>query len=98
MLVGNKTDLQSQRDVKTEEGTAFAQKNKLSFIETSAKDKTNVAEAFERLITEIYRQVNAPHPEVDGSEERDKVRPQKGLVIQPPQEKEAPQKEDDCKC
>jgi len=98
MLVGNKTDLASQRDVKTDEGMAFAAKNKLSFIETSAKDKTNVAEAFERLINEIYKQVNAPHPDGEVAEE-EKVRPNKGMVIQPaPADKEAPKKEDDCKC
>eukprot|EP01126_Amoeba_proteus_P019559 TRINITY_DN2011_c0_g2_i3.p1 TRINITY_DN2011_c0_g2~~TRINITY_DN2011_c0_g2_i3.p1 ORF type:complete len:199 (+),score=51.02 TRINITY_DN2011_c0_g2_i3:80-598(+) len=49
MLVGNKTDVHS-RDVTTEEGMEFAQKNRLQFIETSAKDNSNVSEAFERLI------------------------------------------------
>eukprot|EP01126_Amoeba_proteus_P019556 TRINITY_DN2011_c0_g1_i4.p1 TRINITY_DN2011_c0_g1~~TRINITY_DN2011_c0_g1_i4.p1 ORF type:complete len:170 (-),score=26.02 TRINITY_DN2011_c0_g1_i4:162-671(-) len=55
MLVGNKTDVHS-RDVTTEEGMEFAQKNRLQFIETSAKDNSNVSEAFERLIREICKQ------------------------------------------
>lgn len=50
MLVGNKTDLADQRDVSTEEGMEFSKKNNLHFIETSAKDNSNVSEAFERLI------------------------------------------------
>eukprot|EP01126_Amoeba_proteus_P031779 TRINITY_DN310_c0_g1_i1.p1 TRINITY_DN310_c0_g1~~TRINITY_DN310_c0_g1_i1.p1 ORF type:complete len:132 (-),score=23.25 TRINITY_DN310_c0_g1_i1:152-547(-) len=56
MLVGNKTDLIDQRDVSTEEGKEFALKNKLHFVETSAKDNSNVQEAFERLIKEICKQ------------------------------------------
>eukprot|EP01125_Pyxidicula_operculata_P017816 TRINITY_DN628_c0_g1_i1.p1 TRINITY_DN628_c0_g1~~TRINITY_DN628_c0_g1_i1.p1 ORF type:complete len:178 (-),score=37.87 TRINITY_DN628_c0_g1_i1:605-1138(-) len=50
MLVANKTDLESQRDVTTEEGKEFAAKHQLSFIETSAKDNSFVAEAFQRLV------------------------------------------------
>lgn len=50
MLVGNKTDLVDQRDVSTDEGLEFSKKNNLHFIETSAKDNSNVSEAFERLI------------------------------------------------
>jgi Ras-related protein Rab-11A len=53
MLVGNKSDLEEHRDVSTEEAMEFAQKNKLHFMETSAKDNSNVSEAFEKLIREI---------------------------------------------
>lgn len=104
MLVGNKTDLANQRDVSTEEGREFAAKNKLSFIETSAKDKTNVNEAFERLVHEIYKQVNAPHQDsdahdVDGNEP---ARPVKGIVLTSPDDDknkaDGKKKEDDCKC
>lgn len=103
MLVGNKTDLANQRDVSTEEGREFAAKNKLSFIETSAKDKTNVNEAFERLVHEIFKQVNGPHPDgdahdVDGNEP---ARPAKGMVLTPPDDDKSKadgKKEDDCKC
>lgn len=61
------------------------------------QDKTNVAEAFERLINEIYKQVNAPHAPEEGAEEA--VRPKPGMVITAPKEDaNAPKKEDDCKC
>uniref|UniRef100_A0A6B2LMF8 Uncharacterized protein n=1 Tax=Arcella intermedia TaxID=1963864 RepID=A0A6B2LMF8_9EUKA len=61
MLVGNKTDLESLREVPTSAATEFAQKNSLLLIETSARDNTNVNEAFYKLIQEIYKQVNSPH-------------------------------------
>jgi Ras-related protein Rab-11A len=38
------------RAVTTEQGADFAQKKKLSFLETSALDKTNVQEAFMELL------------------------------------------------
>ncbi|MBN3282342.1 RB11B protein, partial [Polyodon spathula] len=58
MLVGNKSDLRHLRAVPTDEAHAFAEKNTLSFIETSALDSTNVEEAFKNILTEIYRIVS----------------------------------------
>uniref|UniRef100_A0A3Q3EK11 RAB11B, member RAS oncogene family, b n=1 Tax=Labrus bergylta TaxID=56723 RepID=A0A3Q3EK11_9LABR len=58
MLVGNKSDLRHLRAVPTDEARAFAEKNTLSFIETSALDSTNVEEAFKNILTEIYRIVS----------------------------------------
>ena len=51
MLVGNKCDLEHQREVSTDEAKAYAEKNSMMFIETSAKDGTNVEEAFLNLVT-----------------------------------------------
>ena len=36
-LIGNKSDLEAQRDVTYEEAAAFAEENGLMFIEASAK-------------------------------------------------------------
>ncbi|GBP14580.1 Ras-related protein Rab-11A [Eumeta japonica] len=58
MLVGNKSDLRHLRSIPTEEAKAFAEKNGLSFIETSALDSTNVEPAFQNILTEIYRIVS----------------------------------------
>jgi len=58
MLVGNKSDLRHLRAVPTDEAKAFAEKNNLSFIETSALDSTNVETAFHNILTEIYRIVS----------------------------------------
>ncbi|XP_075015846.1 ras-related protein Rab-11A isoform X2 [Calonectris borealis] len=51
MLVGNKSDLRHLRAVPTDEARAFAEKNGLSFIETSALDSTNVEAAFQTILT-----------------------------------------------
>jgi len=66
MLVGNKCDLRHLREVPTEMATEFAEKNGLSFIETSALDSTNVELAFTQILTEIYRQ--SARPQQGGSE------------------------------
>eukprot|EP01033_Poteriospumella_lacustris_P013182 gene13181-9445_t len=55
MLVGNKSDLRHKRAVSTEDAMAFAERNNLAFIETSALDSTGVNEAFRQILTEIYR-------------------------------------------
>ena len=46
MLIGNKADLDSRRQVSTEEGERFAKENGLIFLETSAKTSFNVEQAF----------------------------------------------------
>lgn len=58
MLVGNKSDLRHLRAVPTEEATSYAERNQLSFIETSALDSTNVERAFTNILTEIYKSVS----------------------------------------
>ena len=42
MLIGNKCDLESKRQVSKEEGAAFAKEHNLLFLETSAKTAENV--------------------------------------------------------
>jgi small GTP-binding protein len=51
MLVGNKADLRHLREVPTEPAKEYAEKNSLSFIETSALDATNVELAFQNILT-----------------------------------------------
>lgn len=57
LLVGNKADLASHRQVKTEEGLKFAQDNGLIFIETSAKSAENVEKAFIMSAQRIYQNI-----------------------------------------
>jgi len=55
MLIGNKCDIaESARTVSTEEGQEFANKNGLTFLETSAKTAENVDRLFEESATKIY--------------------------------------------
>ncbi|MED6257304.1 Ras- protein Rab-11A [Ataeniobius toweri] len=58
MLVGNKSDLRHLRAVPTEEAKGFAEKNALSFLETSALDSSNVELAFQTILTAIYNIVS----------------------------------------
>ncbi len=50
MLVGNKDDLINQKEVSTEDGKRFAEVYSYFFLETSAKENTNVDKAFKLLI------------------------------------------------
>ena len=58
VLVGNKCDLEEDREVNAEEGRNLAKKHKALFFETSAFDGTNVDEAFGEigsLVLEDYQ-------------------------------------------
>merc|ERR1712063_221943 len=57
MLIGNKSDLESRREVKREEGEAFAREHGLVFMETSAKTAAGVEEAFINTAREIYEKI-----------------------------------------
>lgn len=57
MLIGNKSDLDARREVKREEGEAFAREHGLVFMETSAKTAANVEEAFINTAKEIYEKI-----------------------------------------
>ncbi|XP_072249634.1 ras-related protein Rab-25b [Leuresthes tenuis] len=59
MLVGNKTDLESERSVPTEEAKDFAEKKGLLFLETSALESTNVEAAFNSVLAEIHKKVSS---------------------------------------
>lgn len=52
-IAGNKIDLEEERKVQTEEGKKLAEEYGFPFVETSAKDGTNINEAFEDLVERI---------------------------------------------
>lgn len=53
VLVGNKSDKESQREIDTDFARKFAELNGMLFIETSAKNFSNVQIAFELLTKEL---------------------------------------------
>eukprot|EP00004_Rigifila_ramosa_P005147 TRINITY_DN1561_c0_g1_i2.p1 TRINITY_DN1561_c0_g1~~TRINITY_DN1561_c0_g1_i2.p1 ORF type:complete len:135 (-),score=30.41 TRINITY_DN1561_c0_g1_i2:43-447(-) len=55
VLVGNKSDLESERQVSTEEGRELAKSFGATFLETSAKNKTNVEESFHAAVRLIRK-------------------------------------------
>ena len=55
ILLGNKIDLKDSREVPKEEGEEFSKSKNINFLEVSAKDGTNVKEAFDLLIADILK-------------------------------------------
>ena len=55
VLLGNKSDLESQRVISTEEGKNKAELFKFAFMETSALNGNNIEKAFDELIKEVYK-------------------------------------------
>jgi len=53
LLVGNKSDLSSKRQVSYEQAKEFADSMNMEFIETSAKQSNNVDRAFTTIATQI---------------------------------------------
>ena len=50
LLLGNKTDLEGDRQVSTQEGVDLSLEHNYTYMETSCLKNTNVADAFETLI------------------------------------------------
>ncbi|CAO1941408.1 unnamed protein product, partial [Urochloa humidicola] len=55
MMVGNKSDLNHLRSVPEEDGQALAEKEGLSFLETSALEALNVEKAFQTILADIHQ-------------------------------------------
>ena len=78
MLIGNKSDLEARREVKREEGEAFAREHGLVFMETSAKTAANVEEAFINTAKEIYDKIQEGVFDVNNEANGIKIGPQLG--------------------
>lgn len=80
LLVANKTDMSDKREVKTEEGLNLASSYGVGFVEASAKDATNVTEAFTRLSKEMLEKTEKASAERTADFSQDSlVRPQVGV-------------------
>ena len=62
VLVGNKCDLESERQVTTGEGQDLAKSFGCPFFESSAKTRINVEESFFSLVREIRKDLNKAAP------------------------------------
>lgn len=65
-LVGNKSDLDSERQVQQVEGATLARESGLLFFETSAKTGENVEEAFLQTARSIMRKLDQGLIDVEG--------------------------------
>jgi len=55
ILVGNKCDMENERKVTVEQGKEFAEQYGMKFFETSAKNSTNVSDAFIAMTKEVMK-------------------------------------------
>nr|XP_029120707.1 ras-related protein Rab11C isoform X2 [Elaeis guineensis] len=55
MMAGNKSDLKHLRAVSEDDARVLAEKEGLSFLETSALEAFNIEKAFQHILTEIYQ-------------------------------------------
>ena len=69
LLIGNKCDLDTQRQVTKEQGEEKAKAFKVAFLETSASSGENLDVAFEMIMKEVYSKCKNELDEDDGMEE-----------------------------
>lgn len=62
MLVGNKSDRVTEREVSTQEGSALAKEMGCDFVEASAKNCINVEKAFYEVVRSLRRQRQDQNP------------------------------------
>ena len=55
VVIGNKCDLEDQRQITKEQGEEKASKLEVAFMETSALSGENLDKAFEMMINEVYK-------------------------------------------
>ena len=55
IIIGNKSDLEDQRQVTKEQGEEKAKNNEVAFMETSARSGENLEKAFEQMMNEVYK-------------------------------------------
>lgn len=77
VLVGNKCDLESSRQVQKSVGRDMAKKWNIPFLELSAKQGTNVQECFQAIV----RQLREMNEEEDGQPKKDTTDGQKKCLI-----------------
>lgn len=64
VLIGNKCDLESDRQVTTQEGQELTKNFGCPFFESSAKTRVNVEESFYELVREIRKELQGTNFEL----------------------------------
>lgn len=62
ILVGSKTDLEQDRKVSQKQGEQLAASFEIDWIETSAKDDSNIEKVFEKLTEKVMEKVDIEAP------------------------------------
>ena len=77
MLIGNKNDLEDQRQISKEQGEGKAKSFNMAFLETSALSGENLEKAFQMMVNEVYKKC---HSELEGEGGAD-IMPGKDLEL-----------------
>ena len=97
LLVGNKLDLEHHRQVKKSAAQHFAEENGLSYIETSARERTQVQKAFMWLLRAIDAQKELA-PAAPAALAAPAATPPKQRVHLVPSREQPQPKKTSCKC
>jgi GTPase KRas protein len=91
MLVGNKSDRVTEREVSTQEGHALARELGCEFVEASAKACINVEKAFYDVVRQLRRQrmqtSNSRHNSGGGRKPPPGDGPSQGRIYRPTKKK-----------
>ena len=89
IIIGNKCDLEDQRQVNKEQGEEKAKNYEVAFMETSAFSGENLDKAFEKMINEVYKKC---HEEMMAEGDVDIVGPSKDISLDKTKPKDAEKK------
>ena len=78
LLIGNKSDLEDQRQVTKEQGEEKAKELGLAFMETSACSGDNLEKAFQLMINEVFKKCQE---DIAGEIEENPVKPGSDIVL-----------------
>ena len=78
IIIGNKCDLEDQRQVTKEQGEEKSKNMEVAFMETSALSGENLEKAFEKMINEVFKKC---HEEMTADVDIEAVGPSKDISL-----------------
>jgi len=84
IIIGNKSDMTSKRVVETSSGKEFADKLGIPFLETSAKNATNVEQAFITMATDVKARMDASGGNANNTKDKTRIKPGKEIPKEEP--------------
>ena len=91
VLLGNKSDLENQRQISIQEGKDKAALFNVAFMETSALNGNNIERAFDELISDVYKN----HKELFEKSAKVQISDNKGIDLDVKENKDNNEKKDE---